>query len=141
MDSVGGYEFNDTQNRALSRLHQNMGFLAYVLLLTGTLVLVSGCTMAVQMLVSEVAPVLAGSTLLMGGGGLLMILLGMMLLRAVASFRAIVETRGSDIEHLMEALGELRRFFVFSTGLATLMILGLLGVMALLILRAGPAFP
>lgn len=139
MDSVTGYEFTESQNQELSHLHRQMRFLAYVLILTGSLVVISGGTMAVQLLFSDVPPVLAGSALMMAGGGVLMVFLGMMLLRAVSSFRAIVETRGSDITHLMDALGELRKFFTFAAALAVVMILAMLGVMALLIFRSSPA--
>lgn len=140
MDSVvTGYEFTEAQNQELSQLHGQMRFLAYVLLLAGALVVVSGCTMAVQLLFSDVPPVLAGTALMLGGGGLMMIFLGMMLLRAVASFRAIVETRGSDITHLMDALTELRKFFGFTAAVALLMILAMLGTAAMLLFRSSPA--
>lgn len=139
MDSVTGYEFTDAQNQQLSQLHVQMRFLAYVLILTGALVVISGGTMSVQLLFSDVPPMLAGSALMMGGGGVLLVFLGMMLLRAVSSFRAIVETRGSDITHLMDALGELRKFFGFTAALAVLMILAMLSAMAMLLFRSSPA--
>lgn len=133
MDAVTGYEFTETQNEQLLHLYRRMQFLAYILVLAGSMVVVAGSTMGANLLFSEVPKMLAVSAWVLAGGGFLLVLMGLMLIHAVKAFRAIVETSGSDINHLMEALVDLTKFFTFSAGLGLVAILGTIGITAAMV--------
>lgn len=137
LEAAPGYEFTEAQNERLQLLYRRTRFLGYVLLLAGSLVLASGLTVTVHLAFSTVAEVLAGSTLILAAGGPVLILMGLLLLRAVNAFRAIVDTAGQDIDHLMVALDELQKFFSFSSGLGLLVIMALVALMVNLILNSG----
>lgn len=106
----GQYEFNEEQNRQFSGLSESMIAFATMAKVLG---LVFGVLLGLH---------LAGSLQLSGGHGptvglgtatLLCLAFGFLTGSASTSFRKIVETKNSDIWHLMNAVGQLQNMFGF----------------------------
>ena len=110
------FEFTAEQDRLISRLASNMKLLAIVLLVLAPLRLVFGGL--------DVAshPLAGGLSLV---EGLLTGLLGMVMLKGAADARYMVETKGYDKEHLLNAVESLTVFYRVQVGLAVLVILGM----------------
>lgn len=97
----GQYEFDREQNALLGDLGSKMQFVGMFAIVIGSLVLVGG--------------VLAANSEAFNPGafisGLLYIAIGAWTRSAGASFRDVVTTKGADITHLIEALGDVRRVY------------------------------
>jgi hypothetical protein len=131
--SVGGYqgqyEFTEQQNQLLGNLASKMAVVGTFLTVVGGLELLAAVVAVAAALRSNFPPDLLAripadvhnrlpgnshlwAFAIQGGvAGLLYLLMGTWTSSSAASFRQIVETRGSDITHLMNALGALNRMY------------------------------
>lgn len=98
------YEFDPQQNSTITSLAGAMKFVAIIEILLGALY-------AVLALMAFFAGAL-GNLLVYSVISVSQIVLAWMLHRAADHFRAVVETRGNDVAHLMGALDQLRQHFV-----------------------------
>jgi hypothetical protein len=116
-------EFTPEQNQVIASLAFNMRIVGVVSLIAGGLLAAAGCALAVK---GGWPPLIQGVLALVIGG---------LTVQAAGAFRRIVDSRGDDIGHLMEALGALRTLYqvqVFLLFLALgLLALVLLAVVAL----------
>ncbi|MBW2459603.1 MAG: hypothetical protein JRI68_34230 [Deltaproteobacteria bacterium] len=112
------YEFTSAQNEVFSQLQLLMKITAaaqFIASLTACIAL----WRPAQLLPTEVGLVLAAIVALP-------IVVGLWTFRAATHFKRIVDTRGADIDHLMRALGELRKLYLLQVGLFALsLILGI----------------
>lgn len=111
-------EFTAEQDRFIAGLASKLKLLAVALLVLAPLRLVFGGV-----------DVAAGHALTGGLSlveGLLTGLLGMVLLKGAADARYMVETKGYDKDHLLNAVESLTVFYRVQVGLAALVILGML---------------
>ena len=99
MEQQGQFEFSTTHNLLIGTLAKKMTWVAYFLFLTAVLFAL-GTLLAFEAV---------------GPGGLvqaaLMIIIGIWTKKAAGAFGQIVNTAGSDISNLMDALGELKRLY------------------------------
>lgn len=93
------YEFSPSQNEVIASLASYMKIVGIVSFIGGVLLIVSG---AVQIGKGGVAALIQGVLALVIGG---------LTVHASREFRQIVDTQGSDIGHLMTALGALRSLY------------------------------
>ena len=110
------FEFTSEQDRLISALASNMKMIAVALLLLAPLRLVCGGL--------DVAshPLPGGLSLV---EGLLTGLLGMVMLKGATDARYMVETKGYDKDHLVNAVESLTVFYRVQVGLAAFLILGM----------------
>lgn len=145
------YEFTPDENRTIDSLAGKMGVVGLFLWLTGLAVIVAGLAGLLPVLApvpelpAQVPPEAKAAldqwvskvqgldhTRLYYGAlagllqGVILIAAGHFTRRSAKSMRAVVNTSGHDISHLMQALGALRN--AFSLG-STLLILGLLAAL------------
>jgi hypothetical protein len=99
-----GDEFSSVQNRVFSQLQLLMRLTAAGQLISALTACVA-LYRPVQVLPLEVGVVLAVILALP-------ILVGVWTFRAAAHFKSVVDTQGGDIDHLMKALGELRKLYL-----------------------------
>lgn len=103
------YEFSAQQNQLIGELGKKMGLVGLVLAALG------GLSMALSVL----GLVATGGR---GAGsivpGLVMLLMGVWTKKASGGFKRIVKTEGSDMQHLMDALGEMKNLYGVLYGLA-----------------------
>ncbi len=117
------YEFDESQNGLIKDLAKKMQFVGYFSMTIGSLVFLVGLlTLAKGSL----------GTIISGVVG---IIVGIWTLDAAKAFRLIVDTQGNDIENLMGALGELRKFYTLQYWLLVLtLVLLALGIIATIFL-------
>jgi hypothetical protein len=99
MSELQTFEFTQQHNEAIGTLARRMKLTALLSFAIGTVALLVVAASGGR--ISLVAPYVA-----------LLVALGVVTLKASASFRLIVTTQGSDITHLMRAIGYLRRGFL-----------------------------
>src|SRR5262245_61914780 len=127
--SQGQYEFTEQQNQLLAGLSSKMGVVGTFLSVVGVLEVLAAVVAVAAALRSNFPPDLLAripsdvhhrlpgnselwAFAIQGGvAGLLYLLMGIWTSSSAASFRQIVDTRGSDISHLMNALGSLNRMY------------------------------
>ena len=95
------YEFDETQNRVILGLSQKMKFVSIFLIIVGLLQALGGVFSA---LAQSIPGLIEGLT-----GGIIYILVGIWGTGAANSFRKVVDTEGNDIDHIMGALGDLKK--------------------------------
>lgn len=141
------YEFNEDQNRIIGGLATRMGIVGTITLVAGVLlILASGAGLFLSLgtggalpeaLPAEVKAAMGSATsrlqslgdLAWYGAlaglfeGLILLALGVFARRGAGRFRAVVNTRGDDITHMMGALDAQRRLFGV---VATLLVLAVL---------------
>lgn len=105
----GQYEFTDEQNRQFSALADAMVAFATLTKLMG---LVFGVLLALH-LAGNLKTSGHGATVGLGAATLLCLAFGFFTGSASGSFRKIVETKNSDVWHLMNAVGQLQNMFGF----------------------------
>ena len=110
----GAYEFTPTQNETIASLSRYMRLAGIVLVLFGVLQAVAavlaargGVGIAIQGIVSAV--------------------LGVLVISIAGHFRRIVDSRGRDIGHLMEALAQLRLMYAIQVWIVVVAIV-LIGI-------------
>jgi hypothetical protein len=89
------YEFNQGENAVFSTLASSMKFVAIALMVLGALSILLVLTGDFSTLVS----------------GVVYIFIGIWTRSAANSIRAVVDTEGSDIMHLMNAMGDLNKLY------------------------------
>lgn len=98
---AGQYEFDRGQNALLGDLGSKMQFVGLFAIVIGSLVIVG------SILTANARPFNLGPLI----SGILYIALGAWTRSAGTSFREVVTTKGADITHLMDALGDVRRVY------------------------------
>jgi CHASE3 domain sensor protein len=97
------YEFNNAQNEIILGLSQKINIVSIFLIVVGILITLIGI---IGFIVPDVPISNPISNLI---DGIIYFLIGLWGKRAANSFRQIVDTQGNDIDHLMSALGELKK--------------------------------
>jgi len=111
--NTGGYEFDDIENSAFSRLARWLAIVAVALLVFGLLGLIGNA---------------AKGAWLNAVDGALMLVVAVFLFMARGAVKQIVDSQGNDIQHTMRALGSLRVYFgIQAVALFAGFILGLVG--------------
>lgn len=95
--SAGTYEFNQAENRVFAGLARRMRFVGLIITAIGGFSLVAGFSTQIS-LTQVIAAVVY-------------LLIGAFTVSAATEFRRVVQTQGSDISHLMEALSSLRKVY------------------------------
>jgi hypothetical protein len=116
---VGDYEFSPSQSELIRGLAFRMKFVGWATLIFGLLMVAAG------ILTLDIAAVIQAAVMLVLAG---------FTLAAAGAFTKIVSTRGSDIRHLMEALGSLRTLYSVQM---ILIIVGLVFIVLAILLVAG----
>jgi hypothetical protein len=121
------YEFDMNQNEVIGGLASAMKFVAIVSLVFGSIQAAAGAYVS--------ARVDSGQGIMAICQAILAIGVSILLLGAAASFKAVVQTEGSDISNLMAALRKLRSVYkVYAVLLG--IVLGLLAIGLLIVLAA-----
>jgi hypothetical protein len=138
---TGRYEFTETQNRQIGSLARKMRLVGLVAVVLGVVDLILGLLLLVyafrDQLPADVLRRIPEDTLKQlpppsqlwavvvqaGATGLIFLLIGLWTRSSAAEFQQIVDTTGSDISHLMNALGALYKMYSL---LYTLIIVGIL---------------
>jgi hypothetical protein len=98
--TASSYEFTTTQERLIADLAGKMRFVSYFLIVVGVLQIIPGLS---RLVIAE------GFGLVISG--VVQLLIGIWTNRAASSFLQVAQTRGNDIDNLMEALKQLRRLY------------------------------
>jgi hypothetical protein len=112
--SKAQYEFTDEHNRSISSLADSMRTVAGLLQILGLVFAIFFAIKLMTILRSEsrsaaVMPVIAAIG--MGSATMLCLSMGFWTSWAASEFRKVVETKGSDVWHLMNALRQLRNMY------------------------------
>src|SRR5262249_33056774 len=103
------YEFTPQQNRVIGQLAGDMNWVAVPLVALGVLYAIAGVVAMIQAITHRAEATFSLLWLLLAGAvAIFLIGQGMMTMKAAGSFRQIVDTRGQDINHLMDALEKMR---------------------------------
>ncbi len=97
-----GYEFNEAQNLTFRVLASRMKFLGILNLVFAVCI---GLFAVLAAFGSPLTIVVSGPQVA------LMVVLGLWMMNASSSFRMIIDTKGSDISHLMTAMEALRKLY------------------------------
>ncbi len=114
------YEFNDEQNQAIGSLSHKMKVVSVFMIV-----------IAILSIVGAIIPMFKGmSSLAQLGpdlvGSLVSLLIGVWGLNAARSFQEVVDTKGNDIDHMMDAVGNLNKLVGFAYWLLMIFIFVLL---------------
>lgn len=133
-----GYEFTADENQRIDDLVKKMGMFSWSLLLGGPLVaglsFYSDVVLRFAIATDEVnvaPPVFLMSFL----AGVVVTVLGLWLRSSLAAFKNIVTTEGSDLNHLMAALHQLRLFFQYGAAMGWTLIIILLMILGFYAMR------
>lgn len=105
-DSTREYEFNESQNRILQHLANEMRWVALGLTLLGVVYLVHTANLIQS---AMKLPSLWLPTAMLGIVATLLFFIGTWTSKASASLKQVVSSQGSDIQHLMQAMDNLRK--------------------------------
>ena len=108
------YEFNAQQNALFRRLATTMKFVGYAFI-------ASAAMYAIPTIVTLYSNDVVVALVKVGQVGLI-VAAGVWTTRAAANMKSIVETEGNDMEHLMQAMGELNKLFTLGMVLIVIMI-------------------
>jgi len=100
--SPSGYEFSEAQNLTFSVLASRMKFLGILNLVFAVFI---GLFAVLALFSSPLTIVVSGPQVA------LMVVMGLWMMNASSSFRMIIGTKGSDINHLMTAMEALRKLY------------------------------
>jgi hypothetical protein len=101
------YEFNDSENRVFADIAAKMRAVGFIGIFFGSLNVVLNIFYLSQTKESRaISQALAG--IIQGG---FLVLIGTWTRNAGSSFRQIVDSRGKDINNLMDAMGSLRKLY------------------------------
>ena len=117
----GAYEFTPAQNETIASLSRYMRLAGIVLVLFGVL----------QAVAAFLAPRNGAGLVIQG---VVSALLGALMISIAGHFRRIVDSRGRDIGHLMDALGKLRLMYAIQVWIvvAAIVLIGIVLVIAFL---------
>lgn len=103
------YEFTREQNEKIKGLAASMGLFGMIVLAVGTLI---GLRVFVELVRYFMGETVSISVFIYGGMLTLLLLpLGRCLFQSAGEFGRIIETKGRDIDHLMNGIDKLTRFF------------------------------
>lgn len=131
----GAYEFSAEENALIKKMTGAMRFVGIFTALFGVLLLFTTA-------LNAVGPRAQPANLIVNAAqGLVQLLYGVWTLNAAGGFARVVSTQGNDVQHVMDALENLRRYF----GLVRVMIivgivLMVLGFVTLIALRQAPSY-
>jgi hypothetical protein len=148
------YEFSAAENTVFGGLAGKMRFVGVILMVVGVLYLLLGGLVVVGAITGESVPVAqkvdgavtmtsqrlhVGHSLGYFVGGIIYLLMGMWTGNSAAAFRRIVDTQGSDISHLMDAVTNLHKLYTLQFWLILIglivMLVALVTVIVLLATR------
>jgi hypothetical protein len=122
------YEFNETQNQVISNLAHKMKFVSFFLVAIALLKLGFAILLFTQQM-DYIAPLDGFIT------GMIYLLLGIWGIKAAGSFQQVVDTEGNDIDHLMNALGNLKNVVSLAYWLLVIFLLVfIIGIIAAIVL-------
>ncbi|RKZ91951.1 MAG: hypothetical protein DRR19_05660 [Candidatus Parabeggiatoa sp. nov. 1] len=127
------YEFNEPQNQIISGLSQKMKFVSIFLIVVGLLQALGGVLSMVS--AQSVSGLVEGLI-----GGIIYIFVGVWGAGAANSFQQVVDTEGNDIDHMMSALGDLKKAATLTYWLLIIFII-LLVAGVIIAIMAGAASP
>jgi hypothetical protein len=134
------YEFNNEQSAVILDLASGLRIVGFLLLLVGVFQAIGLITTIVR--IGLQGP-LVGAALLIAAAALIYLSLGWWFRSSAEGFIAVVGTQGKDIDHLMDALNELRKPFALIRTLivayAILILVGMLAVLFAAIAHGPPA--
>lgn len=125
--TAAGYEFDSTQEVVIRDLAGTMQFV-------GTVSIVLAVVLWIIGIVTMFAGNLAGLGQVMQG--VLLVFIGAWTRSAARSFQLVVDTKGSDIPNLMNALGELSRLYALQKWLMILALVLFIGAFVLGVVAA-----
>ncbi|HEU0033467.1 MAG TPA: hypothetical protein VFQ53_22705 [Kofleriaceae bacterium] len=126
------YEFDPVQNTTIRSLAGAMRFVAIIELIVGLLYGVAAVFAALRSSFAH--------TLVYAITACLTMILATMLSSAASSFRAVVDTRGADVLHLMRALDQLGGYFRLKRALYIIAIVVVaLGIALVVVFATGHA--
>ena len=123
-ESTDGYEFSAGQNSVFSGLAGAMKFVGIVSAVLGALTLAPVFVQPVALLIN-------------GPQAALLIAIGIWTTRASNSIRAIVDTQGNDINHLMAAMEGLSRLYRLQRAMMILAMVAVIIVILVLVTTGG----
>ncbi len=131
--ATSSYEFSEDQNVIISLLTAKMDMFSWSLVVAGPLI--AGLGLFADLLLRSIHPGAAfiPSFMVTFLVGLVVAALGLSLRKSLREFRQIVATEGSDLNHLMQALAQLRQFFQVGGALAWSLVAVLMAVTAVFI--------
>jgi hypothetical protein len=153
------YEFTEVQNRQIGSLARKMRLVGFVAVVLGLVQLILGILLVVcvfrDQLPADALRRIPEDTLKQlpppnqlwavivqaGASGLIFLLIGLWTRSAAAEFQQIVNTTGSDITHLMSALGSLHKMYSMLSALIIIGILAFLLSIGLLLYTRFYGFP
>lgn len=120
MEDQPNYEFSPQENAAITGLVAQMSLFSWALLVGGPMVSGLGffADSLLRLVLQRSTTQLTPAFLMVFLSGLVVTVLGLWLRKALQEFKSIVTTEGSDLTHLMTALGQLRLFFRYGAVLA-----------------------
>jgi hypothetical protein len=133
--SESQYEFNEAQNRVIQGLSQKMKFVSIFLIVIGLLQVAGGILPAV---LSQSVSTIGVEYII---GGFIYILIGVWGASAANSFQQVVDTEGNDIDHMMGALGNLKKATTLAYWLLIIFIILLVTGFIFGLMMAGGANP
>ncbi len=101
------HEFTQEQNESISKLASRMSFVGIFLILTGILYWALFVGIILVGLPNDQLNLKLDYVI----GGTVSLLLGYWTKKSSSCFRLVTETEGSDMDHLMQAIVSLRKFF------------------------------
>ncbi len=107
--NVGGHEFSESDSQLIGELARKMSGVGFFTLFIGVLYLLLFVLAVLQLLGGhhqDIAVLIA-----LGLAAMILLSLGVWTRRAAAAFEQIVATKGNDLRHLMNALGNLRNVY------------------------------
>jgi hypothetical protein len=134
--ATSSYEFSEDQNVIISLLTSRMNLFSWSLVVAGPLI--AGLGLFADLLLRSIHPGAAfiPSFMVTFLVGLVVAALGLSLRKSLQEFRQIVVTQGSDLNHLMLALTQLRLFFQVGGALAWSLVAILVAVTLVFITHA-----
>jgi hypothetical protein len=148
----GQYEFSAAENVTLGALAGKMRFVGLFLAVVGVIYLLLAGSIIVMSIAGQGVSVTetktpAGTTVVARRlgvehsigyiiGGLLYLFMGMWTGNSAAAFRRIVDTQGSDIRHLMEAVNNLRKLYTLQYWLILLALIAMAVTLVLVLVMA-----
>ena len=133
-----GYEFSEAQNEVILNLSKKMNFLGMILVIIAFVYFAT----AVYPLTKSGTPTgfIIGTVISHIIAGALYVAIGLFTIKASKSFRLIVQTQGSDIKNLMDALAFLLKQYSVQYWVVILALIFLgIAFIAILLIKGIPA--
>jgi hypothetical protein len=127
-----GFEFSDDQKESFRALSMSMSFLGVFLMLLGGL--------AAVFTLGALYEGLAVNAIGLGAFAVVMMLMASWLMGGGRSLSAMMRTRGRDVDYLMEAVTQLRRYFGMTLVLLMIAMMGSIALVLYCALGSGKCF-